>query len=452
MIEAFRNLFALPDLRARLGLTVLALVGYRLGSHVPVPGVDARALQELLRTDSGGVFGLMDLFAGGALSRASVFALGIMPYISMSIIMQLMTTVIPSMEALQKEGEMGRRKINQWTRYLTVILCVFQAWGTIQFLRGLSSPTWGPVVPEWGFGTAVLLITSLTAGTILLMWVGEQVTEHGIGNGMSLIIFAGIVARIPSDLAATFKLVQVGEVGVATLLAFLIMMVAMTALTVVIQQAHRKIPVQYPQRTRAGFPAMGGVATSLPLKVDYSGVIAVIFASSLLMLPSYVAQLMLPPDASAQAQDSGFRHAVEAFLSWFGPGQPAYHVFYGGLIIFFCYFYTAVVFNPTDVAENMKKFGGFVPGIRPGPTTAEHIDHVLTRITLLGAIGVVIIAIVPEWVAGAMKIPFYFGGTTLLITVGVALDTLKQLESHLLMHHYEGFMKRAKLQGRMPVG
>jgi preprotein translocase subunit SecY len=446
MIEAFRNLFALPDLRNRFLITLAALAAYRVGCHVPSPGVNARALEDLLSRDAGGVFGLVDLFSGGALSRFSVFALGIMPYISMSIIMQLMTTVIPKLEQLSKEGEVGRRKINQWTRYLTVVLCVFQAWGTTQWLRSLSpSARYGAVVPEWSFGIAALLILTLTAGTVLLMWVGEQVSEHGIGNGISLIIFAGIVSRIPFDIAATAKLVQVGEISFLVLLAFTAIMLVMTGLAVVTQQAHRKIPVQYPQRTRAGFPAAGGVSTALPLKVDYSGVVAVIFASSLLVFPSWMAQLMVREAETGPLQD-----AVRAVLDHFAPGTPLYTVTFAGLIVFFCYFYTAVIFNPTDVAENMKKFGGFVPGIRPGPSTAEYIDRVLTRITLLGATGVVVIAILPQAVAHTFRIPFYFGGTTLLITVGVALDTLKQLESHLLMHHYEGFMKKARIQGRMP--
>ncbi len=446
MLEAFRNLLALPDLRMRLGVTLVALLGYRLGCHVPAPGVNARALQEILRLNEGGAFGLVDLFSGGALSNFSVFALGIMPYISTSIIMQLMTTVIPQLEALSKEGEMGRRKINQWTRYGTVGLCLFQAWGTTQYIRNLpASALHGPVVPEWGPGIAALLMLTLTAGTVTLMWVGEQVSEHGIGNGMSLIIFAGIVSRIPFEIGSTWKLMQVGELSLFSLVLFLALMLALTALTVVTQQAHRKVPVQYPQRTRSGFPAMSGVSTSLPLKVDYSGVIAVIFASSLLVFPTYLTRMFVQEGADTPAQ-----RFLQFIVDHFSPGTLMYTVAYGALIIFFCYFYTAVIFNPTDVAENMKKFGGFVPGIRPGPATAEYLDKVLSRITLLGAAGIVVIATVPEGIAQGMKIPFYFGGTTLLITVGVALDTLKQLESHLLMHHYEGFMKKAKLQGRMP--
>jgi len=446
VIEAFKNLLALPDLRMRIGITLLALFGFRVGCHVPVPGVNVRALQEFLNASGGGVFGLVDLFSGGALSRFSVFALGIMPYISMSIIMQLMTTVIPQLEALNKEGEMGRRKINQWTRYLTVVLCLIQASATTTFLRNLPpSAAHGPILPEWSFGLAALLILTLTTGTVLLMWIGEQVTEHGVGNGISLLIFAGIVSRIPFELGSTMKMVQVGEVGYATLGVFVVVMLVMTGLAVVTQQAHRKIPVQYPQRTRAGFPAMGGVSTSLPLKIDYSGVIAVIFASSLLVLPTMMMRLTI-----REGEDSPVQRALRLMMDNFSHGTPLYTITYAVLIIFFCYFYTAVIFNPVDVAENMKKFGGFVPGIRPGPSTADHIDRVLTRITVLGAAGIVVIAVIPEGMATAMRIPFYFGGTTLLITVGVALDTLKQLESHLLMHHYEGFMKKAKLQGRMP--
>jgi preprotein translocase subunit SecY len=447
VLEAFRNLFALPELRMRIFITLGSLFVFRVGCHVPSPGVNALALQDLISSESGGgVFGLMDLFSGGALSRFSVFALGIMPYISTSIIMQLMTTVIPTLERLSKEGETGRRKINQWTRYGTVLLCMIQASAVTQYLKNLpASPVHGPIMLEWNLGIQLLLVLTLTTGTICLMWVGEQVTEHGVGNGMSLLIFAGIVDRIPSEIMSTVKLVTVGEIGFVALFLFVVVMVAMTALTVVTQQAHRKIPVQYPQRTRAGFPAAGGVATSLPLKVDYSGVIAVIFASSLLVLPTWMARL-----SYQEGVDTPLQRGLAMVLDLFSPGSTLYQIAFGVLIVFFCYFYTAVIFNPVDVAENMKKFGGFVPGIRPGPATAEFIDKVITRITLVGALGIVVISIFPEGVAQSMKIPFYFGGTTLLITVGVALDTLKQLESHLLMHHYEGFMKKAKLQGRMP--
>ena len=446
MVEAFRNLFALPDLRNRILFTLGMLAAYRLGCHVPSPGVNARALAELLQTSQGGVFGFMDMFSGGALSRFSVFALGIMPYISTSIIMQLMTTVIPSLEKLSKEGEAGRRKISQWTRYGTVILCLMQAVGVTQYLGSLpESRNFGAILPNATLGLSFLIILTLTTGTILLMWIGEQITEYGIGNGISLLIFAGIVARIPFEIGATAKLVAVGEVSYFNLLIFVVGIVVMTGLAVVSQQAHRKIPVQYPQRTRAGFPAMGGVSTSLPLKVDYSGVIAVIFASSLLVFPGWIAQMLY-----SEASTSPTQAVVRWVLDYMSPGKFLHGLAYAVLIVFFCYFYTAVIFNPVDVAENMKKFGGFVPGIRPGPATAEHLDRVLTRVTLIGAAAIVVIALVPEGMAKAMNIPFYFGGTTLLITVGVALDTLKQIESHLLMHHYEGFMKKAKLQGRMP--
>ncbi len=448
MNQTLRNLFALPELRNRILFTLGMLAVYRLGCHVPAPGVNARALAELMQTSggAGGVFGLMDMFTGGALSRFSVFALGIMPYISTSIIMQLMTTVIPTLERLSKEGEAGRRKITQWTRYGTVLLCLIQASATTTYLRNLPPSRFsGPVVSDWNIGTQILIILTLTTGTVFLMWLGEQISEHGVGNGMSLLIFAGIVARVPFEIAATARLVRIGEVTYLELLFFVAVMVAMCALAVVTQQAHRKVPVQYPQRTRAGFPVMGGVSTSLPLKVDYSGVIAVIFASSLLVLPTWMARL-----TQQEGVDSPLQRAITGFLDMFSPGAPLYSVIYGALIIFFCYFYTAVVFNPADVAENMKKFGGFVPGIRPGPSTADYIDRILTRVTLVGALGVVVIALLPEGLAQAMKIPFYFGGTTLLITVGVALDTLRQVESHLLMHHYEGILKKTKLQGRMP--
>jgi len=449
MNEALRNLFALPELRTRILFTLGMLAVFRLGSHVPVPGVNARALTELMQSSAGGgggVFGMMDMFTGGALSRFSVFSLGIMPYISTSIIMQLMTTVVPALERLSKEGESGRRKINQWTRYGTVILCVVQGSAWLQYLKNLPPARFaGPVVGEWSLGLEILIVLTITTGTVFLMWLGEQISEHGVGNGMSLLIFSGIVARVPFEIGATARLVAVGEVSYFELLIFIVVMLSMTALAIVSQQAHRKIPVQYPQRSRGGVPVMGGVATSLPLKVDYSGVIAVIFASSLLILPTWMARLSHQENVNTPIQNF-----LTWFLDMFSQGKPLYEVIYGTLIVFFCYFYTAVVFNPTDVAENMKKFGGFVPGIRPGPSTAEHIDRILSRVTLVGALMIVVIAILPEGAARAMGIPFYFGGTTLLITVGVALDTLRQIESHLLMHHYEGFMKKAKLQGRMP--
>jgi len=443
VVEAFLNCFKIPELKKRIGFTLLMIGIYRLGAFVPTPGINADALRRFFETQSGGVLGLLDLFSGGALNRFSIFALGIMPYISASIIMQLLTTVIPTLEKLAKEGgEMGRKKITQYTRYATVLLCAVQALGTTFMLKNLPAFEGQSIVMQWGIAFQIMTVLTLTAGTVFIMWMGEQMTERGIGNGMSLIIFAGIVSRLPMELGSMKSLWDAGTVSLFGIILFATLMIVLVSFTTVIQQAHRKIPVQYAQRV-IGRKVYGGQNTHLPLKVDHSGVIAIIFASSVLMLPSMVATLI--QNIQSKSMWQSFLNFV---VSSFSPGTFFYNACYATLIVFFCYFYTAIIFNPVDVAENIKKYGGFIPGIRPGQATAQFIDHTLVRVTLGGALGVALIAIIPDSFAKQMHLSWYFGGTTLLIVVGVALDTMKQLESHLLMRNYEGFMKSGKLKSR----
>ena len=442
MIGAFQNAVSIPELRRRILFTLGMIFVFRIGSHVPTPGINAAAMNALIQNQAGGVLGFMDLFSGGALSQFSVFALGIMPYISTSIILQLLTTVVPYLERLQKEGEQGRKKITQYTRYGTVLLCIIQSLGMTYMLHNVN-PTGGQsIVLNWGIGFQITTVLTLTCGTIFIMWLGEQISERGIGNGMSLIIFAGIVARVPREIASMWSLFEAGSVTLFELMFFVIILVGLTALTVIIQQSYRKIPVQYAQRI-VGRKVYRGQSTQLPLKVDYSGVIAVIFASSVLITPMTIARLFENSNAASVGQS-----VVQTIIQYMSPGSILYTILYGILIVFFCYFYTAITFNPTDVAENMKKYGGFIPGLRPGKSTAEYIDQTLSRITLGGALAVLAIAIIPDFMAKRMSIGWYFGGTTLLIVVGVALDTMKQVESHLLMRHYEGFMKQGHIKGR----
>ncbi|OIN97475.1 preprotein translocase subunit SecY [Candidatus Desantisbacteria bacterium CG1_02_38_46] len=433
MLSAFQNIFRIPELKRRLLFTMGMLAVFRLGSFIPTPGIDTHALRAFFETGTKGVLGLMDMFSGGAFSKFSIFALGIMPYISTSIIFSLLTVVIPQLEQLSKEGEMGRKKINQWTRYATVLICVFQSLAISIWLQSQSFEGM-PLVINPGVGFYLLTMLTLTTGTIFLMWIGEQITEYGIGNGISLLIFAGIIDRIPQAFTGTFKLLKIGQLS----LFIAIFIGAIALLTIVgavfIEQGVRKIPVQYAKHI-VGRKVYGGQSTYLPLKVDMSGVIAVIFAMSVFMIPTMLAKI-IP------------LQFLKTFAGWLESGNIFYTLIYAPLIIFFCYFYNAIVFNPLDVAENMKRYGGFVPGIRPGRPTAEHIDWILTRITLIGAVGVAVIAIVPDMIQGKFNIPFSFGGTALLIVVGVALDTMKQIESHLLMRHYEGFMKKGRLIGR----
>ncbi len=439
MFSAFTNIFRVPELKSRVLFTFGILLVYRIGIHIPVPGVNTVVLENIFKGQSGGILGFMNLFSGNALKQASIFALGVMPYISMSIILQLLTAVIPTLEKLSKEGEVGRRKITQYTRIGTVALCIVQGTGTTYLLRSFGEN----IISNWGFGFQFMTVLALTAGTIFIMWLGEQITEYGIGNGMSLIIFAGIVATLPGQLAATFRLLRINQISIIALILFAIFTLASIAFIVILQQGARKIPVQYATRV-VGRQVFKGQSTVLPLKVDYSGVIAVIFASSILVFPSQIARYL----ESMVPEESWSYGLLDFITTHLSPGAYVYYVIYSFLIIFFCYFYTAIAFNPIDLSENMKKYGGFIPGIRPGQPTAEFIDKTLTRITIWGALAVCVIAVFPDLITRKLNIPIYFGGTSLLIIVGVALDTMKQIESHLLMRHYDGFMKKGRLKGR----
>ena len=434
MLEKLANIFRIPELKRRVLFTIALLVVYRLGGHVPTPGVNSEALVAAFANQSNSLFGLYDLFVGGSFAKATVFALGIMPYISVSIIFQLLGAVIPYFEKLQKEGEEGRKKITQYTRIGTVALAAVQSLAFAKFLESMGSAA-APVVPNPGIGFQLMTMITQTAGTILIMWLGEQITERGIGNGISLIIFIGIVARFPTDILNTFTAIRVGSLHpvIAALMAgvMLLMIAAVVAMT----QAQRKIPVQYAKRV-VGRKMYGGQSTHIPLRVNTAGVIPIIFAQSLIMLPSTLALWF---------QGS---NAMQAIAGWFAHGTALYVIVYSLTIIFFTYFYTAIVLNPTDMADNMKKYGGFVPGIRPGKKTSEYIDRILSRITLPGAIFLAFIAVLPDLLISRFNIPFYFGGTSILIVVGVALDTLQQIESHLIMRHYEGFVTHGKMRGR----
>jgi preprotein translocase subunit SecY len=440
MISGAQNIFRIPELKKRILITFLFLAIYRVGVHIPTPGINGDALASFFAQAKGTLFSMIDMFSGGALERLSVFALGIMPYISASIILQLLTVVIPYLARLQKEGEIGRKKIVQYTRYGTVLLSIIQGFGIavgLEQMRGAAGEMI-VLVPGWSF--RILTVITLTAGTAFIMWLGEQITERGIGNGISLIIFAGIVARMPNAIAQTFELFSVGQMGIITILALIVLMVLVVAVIIFFETGQRRLPVQYAKRI-VGRRVYGGQSTHLPLKLNTSGVIPPIFASSILMFPLTVANLI--PKVWLEAHPW-----VQSLLNSFGPGAWLYNLLFVGFIIFFCYFYTAVTFNPNDVAENMKKYGGYIPGIRPGQKTAEYIDKVLTRITLGGAIYVSVICVLPTILVREFNVPFYFGGTALLIVVGVALDTVQQVESHMLTRHYEGLMKKGKLRGR----
>ena len=429
MIRKMTNMFEIAELRQRIVFTVLLLIVYRVGSHITTPGVDVRALREFFAR-GGGVLSLYDFFVGGNLHNATIFALGIMPYISASIILQLMQPVVPYLERLSKEGEEGRRKINQYTRYLTVGLALVQAFGVSILLAQLG------VVSSPGMGFTLLTMITMTAGTIFIMWLGEQITERGIGNGQSLIIFVGIVARFPGDLLNTVRAVFVTQtLNIFVGFGLLALIVGVTGLTVMMTQGQRRIPVQYARRI-VGRRMLTGRTTHLPLRINTAGVIPIVFAQSIIMLPSSVAAFMRD---NSTAQDIAYLMR---------PHGPLYLTLYTVAIIFFTYFYTAIVFNPMDVADNMRKNGGFIPGIRAGRKTADFIDRVLSRITLPGAVFLAFISVLPDLLIYRAGVPFYFGGTGLLIVVGVALDTLQQIESHLLMRHYDGFLKKGRLRGR----
>jgi preprotein translocase subunit SecY len=464
IFESIRNIFAVPDLRKRVLFTFGLLAIYRIGSHLPTPGLDASALEEFFKSQQGGLLGFLDIFSGGALRRLSVFALGITPYITASIILQLLTVVWPYLEKLSKEGEMGRRKITQYTRYGTVLLSVVQGAGIALWLWSQTTPSGrhlalrDPSSDVGKLGFVLMAILTLTTGTAFVMWLGEQMTERGIGNGISLIIFAGIVASLPTAAIQFFQQVQRNQTGLFTALFLLIFMTAVVAAIVYVERAQRRIPVQYAKRV-VGRKIYGGQNTYLPLRVNTGGVIPIIFAVSIIQFPQYI----------ASAIKSDLMKKIADQLSM---GQPLYNLIYGLSIIFFCYFYISIIFNPNDTAENMRKYGGFIPGIRPGKATSEYIDNVLTRITLIGAIYLVVIALIPEfllmgfkvqsipgfgpwldshlpnWVTQGLGVPFYFGGTSILIVVGVAMDTVQQIESQLVMRNYDGFLKKGRVRGR----
>jgi preprotein translocase subunit SecY len=433
LLTGLQNITKVPELKKRILVTCGLLIVYRIGVYIPTPGIDNQALSAIFASQSGTLFGLIDMFSGGALSRFSIFTLGIMPYISASIILQLLTVVIPQLEKLSKEGELGRRKITQYTRYGTIVLSVIQGMGIAVGLESVGAGG-SSVVYQPGWGFRILTVITLTSGTAFIMWLGEQITERGIGNGISLIIFAGIVARFPSGLVRTMTLIRTGEMSLFIGLLILAVMVAVIGLIIYFERAHRRIPVQYARRI-VGRRVYGGQSTHLPLKVNTAGVIPPIFASSILLFPATLASFIKHPVTQTVSQA-------------LTPGSVAYEALYVAFIIFFCYFYTAVTFNPVDVADNMKKYGGFVPGIRPGKKTAEYIDKILTRITLGGALYVSAVCVLPSILIARFNVPFYFGGTGLLIVVGVAMDTIQQIESHLITRHYEGFLKKGQIKGR----
>ena len=427
------------ELKKRLWFTVGALVVFRLGAYIPVPGVDPAALAEIFKQNAGGIAGLLDVFSGGSIGRMSVLALSIMPYISASIIMQILTTVVPSLEALKKEGEAGRKKINQYTRYGTVFLAAFQAYGIAAGLEGQIAST-GPVVHDPGLFFRFVTIVTLVGGTLLLMWIGEQITARGVGNGVSLIIFAGIVAALPSALVQTLELGRTGALSALFIIALAVGIVGVVAVVVFVETAQRRIIVQYPKR-QVGNRMYGGEASHLPIKINTAGVIPPIFASSLLLFPATIASFQ----GNAAGGEPGWAQFIATYLAH---GQPLYLLTYIALIVFFCFFYTTVVFNPTDTADNLKKNGGFVPGIRPGKNTADYLEYILNRLTLIGALYLSLVCILPELLIARGGVPFYFGGTSLLIVVSVTLDTVTQIQAHLLAHQYEGLIKKARLRGR----
>jgi preprotein translocase subunit SecY len=434
LLSGFKNISKIPELQKRILISFVLLAVYRIGAHVPTPGIDTKALAAFFESARGSLLGLFDLFAGGALSNLSVFALGIMPYISASIILQLLVVVIPHLEKLSKEGEAGRRQITQYTRYGTVLLSMVQGFGISIGLENMAGPSGASIVIEPGWAFRLMTVITLTAGTSFIMWLGEQITERGIGNGISLIIFAGIVCRGPAAVVNTFRLISTGEMGILVILFISVLMVGVVATIVFVEGGQRRIPVQYAKRV-VGRKVYGGQTTHLPLKVNTAGVIPPIFASSIIMFPATIANFVPHP----------WMKVVADYLM---PGRLVYELCYVAFIVFFCYFYTAVVFNPADVAENMKKYGGYVPGIRPGKKTAEYIDNVLSRLTFGGAVYVSAVCVLPSVLISYFNVPFYFGGTALLIVVGVALDTAGQIEAHLLTRQYEGLLKKGRVAKR----
>ncbi|HET6267183.1 MAG TPA: preprotein translocase subunit SecY [Acidobacteriota bacterium] len=447
----------IPDLRKRILYTLALLAVYRIGVVIPTPGVNTHAMEQFFQQTAGTVLGFLDLFSGGAMRRVSIFALGIMPYISASIILQLLTVVWPYLEKLSKEGELGRRKITQYTRYLTVVLSLIQSFGIALTMENMA-PSGMRIVEHPGMPFRLLTMITLTTGTAFLMWLGEQITERGIGNGISLIIFAGIVVALPNGILQLFENLKTGTMGILTILLLVVLMVAVVGFIIYVERAQRRIPIQYPKRVM-GRKIIGGTTNHLPLRVNTGGVIPVIFASSILAFPQTLAYFSK-------------NDWIKGIVNQLSYGMPLYNFLYLAMIIFFCYFYTAIVFNPSNVADEIKKHGGFIPGIRPGKRTADFIERILTRITLVGAIYLALVAILPEfltrgfvvepipwigpklnsilptWVTHGMNVPFYFGGTSLLIVIGVGMDTLQQIESQLIMRHYDGFVKKGRIRGR----
>jgi len=424
------------ELKKRIWFTIGALIVYRLGTYIPLPGIDPMIMADIFRQQSGGILGMFNVFAGGALARMTIFALNIMPYISASIIVQLLTAVSPQLEAMKKEGEAGRKKLNQYTRYGTVFLAAIQAYGIAVGLEGMTGSRGGAVIDP-GMLFRVTTVITLTGGTLFLMWLGEQITQRGVGQGTSLIIFAGIVAELPRAMAATLELGRTGALSTFFILFLIILVVGVITFIVFMERAQRRILVQYPKR-QVGQRMFGGESSHLPLKLNTSGVIPPIFASSLLLMPITIAQFTVGAGAPGW---------LTTLTTLIGHGQPLYMVMYVALIVFFCFFYTSVVFNPTETADNLKKHGGFVPGIRPGQRTAEYFDYVLSRLTVVGAIYISAVCLLPEILISHYSVPFYFGGTSLLIVVSVTMDTVAQIQSHLLAHQYEGLIKKAKLRG-----
>jgi preprotein translocase subunit SecY len=427
----FSALAKADELKKRIWFTLAALLVYRLGTYIPLPGIDPTAWEQIFQTQSGGILGMFNMFAGGGIHRMAIFALNIMPYISASIIVQLMTTVSPTLEQLKKEGEQGRKVINQYTRYGTVFLAAIQAYGIAIGLEGA-----GNVVADPGYFFRLSTVITLTGGTVFLMWLGEQVTSRGIGNGISLIILSGIVAQLPSAIAGTLELSRTGQLPVGILLIVVVMAVSVIAFIVFMERAQRRLLIQYPKR-QVGQRMFEGQSSHLPLKLNTSGVIPPIFASSLLLLPTTVTSL----------QQGKLPEWVNWIVTLLAHGRPLFLILYVALIVFFAFFYTAIVFNPTETAENLKKHGGFIPGIRPGERTAEYIDYVLTRITVIGAAYLAAVCLFPEILISWAGVPFYFGGTSLLIVVSVTMDTVAQVQGYLLAHQYEGLIKRSKLRG-----
>ncbi|MDF1749273.1 MAG: preprotein translocase subunit SecY [Alphaproteobacteria bacterium] len=435
----FSSIAKATELKQRLWFTLGALIVYRVGTYIPLPGIDPTILNDIFEQQRGGVLDMVNAFAGGAIGRMAIFALGIMPYISASIIMQLLTTVFPTLEQLKKEGETGRKKINQYTRYLTVVLALVQGYGIAVGLEGLQTSAGSSAVVDPGMFFRASAVITLCGGTIFMMWLGEQITQRGVGNGISLIIFSGIVAGFPAALAATFELGRSGQLSTPLLLGVLILAVAVIVFIVFMERAQRRILVQYPKR-QVGNKMFGGDSSHLPLKLNTAGVIPPIFASSILLMPLTVANFSGPATT-----DGGILSFLTANL---GHGQPLYLALYVTMIVFFAFFYTAVVFNPTDTADNLKRNGGFVPGIRPGKNTADYLDYVLTRLTVIGAAYLAVVCILPEILISRLSVPFYLGGTTLLIVVTVTMDTVTQIQSHLIAHQYEGLIKKSKLRGK----